>query len=379
MSSSPCGVPQQNRFKPPGKRPSRIPKFDYEAPYGEVAELGFDESLFNWNLSSLFTTAVVDLAVSGLLAFMWCYALSRFMETHATGKKVRMPYLIASFVLFCMTLTASIVGGVSIYEILLRVGLGDGRSGIGWATVDIIYTDIWSKGDLVWDISVLLADMLMVYRFYLVWAEYPWVTVIPVSILLANLGVALRTFIPIEGLEDLESRLDAVDICLSVGLNVVVTVLISVRLLRAHKRLLEAFPLLSDTVHLNAISILVESAAPVAVFGIGTVVASFISTVEAAKAGAILQIFYKVAATLSPQLIIFRVLTGRSWADRTETKGLVHRDPGLVVAERNESTLISISGMLRFSRGYRDSDVLSSVLPSLTSELRVTPRKITSA
>jgi hypothetical protein len=106
----------------------------------------------------------------------------------------------------------------------------------------------------------------------------------------------LRTFIIIEGLEDLESRLDAVDICLSVALNVLITVSISIRLLRAHKRLLEAFPLLRDTVHLNAIAILIESAAPVAVFGIGTVAASFINTVESAKAGAILQVLYKVAA-----------------------------------------------------------------------------------
>lgn len=73
-----------------------------------------------------------------------------------------MPYLIASFVLLCMTLTSSVVGGLSIYEILLRVGLGDGLTGIGWETVDTIYADIWSKGDLIWDVSVLLADMLLV-------------------------------------------------------------------------------------------------------------------------------------------------------------------------------------------------------------------------
>lgn len=339
--------------------------------YDQFVTLGFDESLFNYNLSSLFTSAIVDLVVSGILAFMWCYTLSRFMETHSTGKKVRMPYLVASFVLFCLTLTSSIIGGVAIYEILFRVGLGDGSTGLGWDTVDAIYADIWSKGDLIWDISVLLADMLLVWRFYLVWAEYPWVTAIPVSIFLANLGVALRTFIPVEGFDELERRLDGVDICLSVGLNVLITILISVRLLRANKRLVKAFPLLKNTVHLNVISILVESAAPVAVFGIATVTASFIDTVEAAKAGAIIQVFYKVAATLAPQLIIFRVLTGRSWADRTETKGLVHRDPSVCIAERNDSTLISLSGMLRLSRACRDSDVLSSVLPSITSEQRM--------
>jgi hypothetical protein len=167
-----------------------------------------------------------------------------------------------------------------------------------------------------------------VWRFYLVWAEYPWVTAIPVSIFLANLGtslllhffqfnatfslcsfqrkpklgVALRTFIPVEGFDELERRLDGVDICLSVGLNVLITILISVRLLRANKRLVKAFPLLKNTVHLNVISILVESAAPVAVFGIATVTASFIDTVEAAKAGAIIQVFYKVAAVGSQAL-----------------------------------------------------------------------------
>ena len=109
-------------------------------------------------------------------------------------------------------------------------------------------------------------------------------------------GVALRTFVPVEGFDELERRLDGVDICLSVALNVVITVMISIRLLRANKRLVNAFPLLKKTVHINVISILVESAAPVAVFGIGTVTASFIDTVAAAKAGAVIQVFYKVAA-----------------------------------------------------------------------------------
>jgi hypothetical protein len=63
-------------------------------------------------------------------------------------------------------------------------------------------------------------------------------------------------------------------VSLSVGLNILVTAMICFRLLRMRARMREVLPLEMSRTYTNVAAILVESAAPLSILGIGVVVTS---------------------------------------------------------------------------------------------------------
>ena len=63
-------------------------------------------------------------------------------------------------------------------------------------------------------------------------------------------------------------------ISLSVALNIIVTGMICFRLLRMRARMQEVLPLEMSRTYTNVVAILVESAAPLSILGIGVIVTS---------------------------------------------------------------------------------------------------------
>jgi hypothetical protein len=109
------------------------------------------------------------------------------------------------------------------------------------------------------------------------------------------LAVNIRTYIPFSYHN---AEMFSVDLSLTVGLNILVTALISLRLLLAHRRFRTALRNADHKVYLGIIAILVESAAPLAVFGIGSIVALPLSKTNelALKAGFVFEILFNVIA-----------------------------------------------------------------------------------
>ncbi|KAJ2915205.1 hypothetical protein MD484_g5199, partial [Candolleomyces efflorescens] len=93
---------------------------------------------------------------------------------------------------------------------------------------------------------------------------------------------------------------------LTVSTNIIVTSLITFRLVRARRALVKILPAADVHVYTGVIAILVESAAPLAIFGIIAAIFQELS----GSAG----LFYSFSG-LSPHMIIFRVTTGRSFTD----------------------------------------------------------------
>ena len=84
------------------------------------------------------------------------------------------------------------------------------------------------------------------------------------------LAVSLRSYFPwIQGTDN--DKLNTADFSLAVGLNIILTLLISIRLLRAHRRITKSTGHVHN-LYLGVIAVLVESATPIAVFGIAMVV-----------------------------------------------------------------------------------------------------------
>lgn len=109
---------------------------------------------------------------------------------------------------------------------------------------------------------------------------------------------------------------DIATLVLTILVNVIVTALLSLKLQKAQRN--AASTLLSgNSMYLGVIAILVESAAPMAITGIGLVIAPLVPTIEGWKAATIFDIFFKNFAVRSLSLGIHltqrRATTARFW------------------------------------------------------------------
>jgi hypothetical protein len=107
---------------------------------------------------------------------------------------------------------------------------------------------------------------------------------------------------------------------LSALTTLILTLLISFRLVVARRQISSAFAG-HDTSHYSAvIAIVVESAAPYTIFGL--IVASFVlvdKTPFVVMFGGIVTAFWQIAGALAPQFIIYRVSVGTSWIATVKT------------------------------------------------------------
>ncbi|TFK17624.1 hypothetical protein FA15DRAFT_710628 [Coprinopsis marcescibilis] len=125
----------------------------------------------------------------------------------------------------------------------------------------------------------------------------------------------------------LQRQIISTGIFLSVSLNVMITALICFRLLRAHRTLACLLPSQSLTLYTRIVVLLIEAAAPIAVFGLGYAVALLVSQANPAMARVSVgkeianEVFatgYYLFSAPSPQMIVYRVMKGRSWVNATD-------------------------------------------------------------
>ena len=181
----------------------------------------------------------------------------------------------------------------------------------------------------------------------------------------------MRSYIPFGFWDD---KINAADVFLLVTLNVVLTCLISFRLVRAQRRFVSALPNTDHRVFMGAVTILVESAAPVMVFGVGLAVSILYGekTFRAYQASTIFQMLFNYSAvseakparllliigwillqTITSQFIIFRVATGTSWANRMDASAILSRSiqftgPGRArLSEGDEESILQVSELAR--------------------------------
>ncbi|KAH6903183.1 hypothetical protein BKA70DRAFT_1301832 [Coprinopsis sp. MPI-PUGE-AT-0042] len=291
------------------------------------------EHILNWSLRFTFGYASAAMCCSAIQIFMWIYMASFYLEAQPDVRKRRLPYMIASLVILLLSCGAAVAEGLYIYTVLLEVAPGPENAAEGLGITGTYNVKLLSLGGLLRDISTRFADGVLLYRCYIVWAS-PWIVTVPIVIWLVGAGIGLRTYIPF----DFDNpTLNTVDLSLLVGLNILITAIISFRLIRAHRKLGKVLPHTNHKLYLNIVAILVESAAPLAIFGIGLIIVRHLypGNIPVWKAGTIIEIFYLIAASLAPQLIIFRVATGSSWANRTDTNSAFSR--GLEFAGPDET------------------------------------------
>ncbi|RXW17424.1 hypothetical protein EST38_g8430 [Candolleomyces aberdarensis] len=152
---------------------------------------------------------------------------------------------------------------------------------------------------------------------------------------------------------------------LTVSTNVIVTTLITIRLLRAKRALANLLPLADVRVYTGVIAILIESAAPLTIFGVITAVLGvqrISSSPYRTSEGIIVcnylfdGLFYSFCA-LSPHMIIFRVTTGRSFTKFPSVKDGAVTNPIQFARRTAESSFLQSTLNCEFGRnGNADTE-----------------------
>ncbi|KAH6908852.1 hypothetical protein BKA70DRAFT_1222432 [Coprinopsis sp. MPI-PUGE-AT-0042] len=191
---------------------------------------------------------------------------------------------------------------------------------------------------LWWHIAAPLAiggthfagDGLLIWRTYILWNAHSHIWCLSIVPYIGSFGtlVAYTAISSKWALTEEESGLPLVIKLLtayyisSISVNVIATTLICFRLLsfkRKMEKTLGAYRLTSEIPYLRIASILIESALPFTIFGVACAVSSalFENLEISTQTHAIYHItwpLWVVSSALAPQLIIARVLNGRSWA-----------------------------------------------------------------
>jgi hypothetical protein len=93
---------------------------------------------------------------------MWFYSLSIYLKSKPEERRKRDPFLFISLVILCLSVASSIIGGYSVYNILLDVVRGPEHASDGFFAAAQRIDKVWLKGDLLWNIAIWIADGLLV-------------------------------------------------------------------------------------------------------------------------------------------------------------------------------------------------------------------------
>ncbi|KAJ2915228.1 hypothetical protein MD484_g5178, partial [Candolleomyces efflorescens] len=171
----------------------------------------------------------------------------------------------------------------------------------------------------------IIGNGILIYRCYVIWEGRLWVPILPTVIFLISIVMAVLS------LTASASPLVSIDLggalgdtvwgttwfLLSVAVNVLVTALITSRIVREQKRLGRVLDTHRVRVYTDVVAILIESALPFTVLGIVAGVMHAVGYLNPDLSDALVEAWFAFCA-LSPQLIIFRVMTGRAWSSGLE-------------------------------------------------------------
>ncbi|KAH6911869.1 hypothetical protein BKA70DRAFT_1099155 [Coprinopsis sp. MPI-PUGE-AT-0042] len=269
-----------------------------------------------------FAISVLSTSLLVVQIVLVLYGVSGFFANPKNKRKGRLRFIIISVLMVTM---GTIDMSFDLWEDFLRLYTG-GPDGISYLRALSIQAKNWrwrTIGDAFFYAAITLGDL---WRCLVLWTDKKWVVLFPslawlgsIAYLVSNATVDF----------DLSSRTQLAGSILNVTMNIMITFLIVLRVMRARYRAAKAFPDQKPARWYSEVTALVvESAAPLAIFGICFIALRGITMTEAAKqlrSGNVLQrgryniaidvvgTFYYAFCTLSPQMIIVRVTRGKAW------------------------------------------------------------------
>ncbi|KAJ2921241.1 hypothetical protein H1R20_g15854, partial [Candolleomyces eurysporus] len=276
------------------------------------------ESVGRVHARAIMAEAGIFLVEAGIHLFMALYGLSVFLESPKERRRGRARYIVVSFVI---TLLKSLLAIVHMIWVFRTVFETTEPLGLSFQATVAKYARTWERyfSITVLTVAIIIGDALLVYRCYAIWLGYWWASILPGLTYLASVGMGIACLFPSQN-RTANGHREAAWIFLTVSTNIMVTALISFRLLSAHRNFSKSIPNRNLKLYTGAVAILIESALPLSVLGLvysAIVIAKPQRSTSAYNSYRIAlltfsSLFY-VASSLAPHAIIFRITTGRSW------------------------------------------------------------------
>ncbi|KAH6912273.1 hypothetical protein BKA70DRAFT_1219408 [Coprinopsis sp. MPI-PUGE-AT-0042] len=288
---------------------------DYEPSMGEENAYG------TMLASSVFGNSILSSAIFGIQFFMCLSSLSAYLSRSEESRKGHFRYILIGGVIL---VTFSIDLAFDIWQLFLVLFTG-GPEPLSYSSEYIqdeaTNIAVIIAGDAMLGITIAVGDILMLRRCLILWSYQKWVVLFP-SLTCIGAVVSHITYLVL--IKDMHIAARA--IVASVSLSVATNVMLRLTWLRTSK----AFPdRKTPRMYLDAGGIIVESAAPLAVFGIWFVIMTainywyepegLVALGRLSVANDVSMFLYYSFCALSPQMIIYRVASGRSWKDVAET------------------------------------------------------------
>ncbi|OCH85062.1 hypothetical protein OBBRIDRAFT_839241 [Obba rivulosa] len=170
---------------------------------------------------------------------------------------------------------------------------------------------------------ICLGDALLIYRCFILWASNFIIVVIPVLVYLGDLALGILVLVSsgTPGGKFFSGK--AVDFgtpfyCMAISLNIILTILICGRLLYVSRWVREILGHDASTLYSSVMSIMIESALPYSICGIMFII-PYVRGSDTSIAFA--QMWGKFTC-ISPQLIVFRVVTRKAWSRDTVNQAI---------------------------------------------------------
>ncbi|TFK22291.1 hypothetical protein FA15DRAFT_758106 [Coprinopsis marcescibilis] len=278
---------------------------------------------------SQYATFVVAIFAAGIQLFMTSYSIAIFFETPPERRKGREPYLLVGCLIFVFFTLSACVDISKPFNLLLEAS--DGAEWIQLASAD---DASWRStlSDVSFSLVFILGDGLLLYRCYLILLRTSlWLLVLPVLTYLSAIALGICGSVLLYSYSELVNAQTRVSLgrdILRFVTNILITSIICFKLSSSYRHLSNSLPAKRLAVYKTAAWILAESALPLTIAGIIDAVIYIIPTntsngkitgyngdpkALAAAYGTVSAIYHALQA-IAPQLIIFRVTAGRTWA-----------------------------------------------------------------
>ncbi|TFK16741.1 hypothetical protein FA15DRAFT_676578 [Coprinopsis marcescibilis] len=275
-------------------------------------------------IASLYGNALLAIMGVGVQVFITVYSLSTLLSSPRGVMKARAPYIAVGLVIFVFYTLMAALDAYGVFSLMFGSASGQDILAKG-PTFDQQWFRVMST--FMFLLAMFIGDGLMLYRCSVIWQDRRCVLIIPGLCYFASIGLGMRVGIPAPYEEVATQRkIFSAFIFLSVLFNIMITSLICFRLLRARNIITSSvLGTQCHSIYTRVVVILIEAALPVAIFGLGEAVLLALpregNTREMSDqyiSHMFFSGFYYLFATLSPQMIIFRVATGHSWANTTD-------------------------------------------------------------
>ncbi|KAG2003669.1 hypothetical protein CC2G_004257 [Coprinopsis cinerea AmutBmut pab1-1] len=301
-------------------------------------------------------SAIVQTAVAGAQIFMCRSIFIRFLQLESHSRRVKLLYLMASFVLCLLSCGGAIASSIAAFDEFTH----DSTKGRRPQTSVVLpiarpISSLASIGQR-W-----IGDSLLAYRCWVLWNHCAWIAALPMTLLLLSLGeyssslnryrqygkirIPLRWFGHAVTGPNAKPFITvfALDLFAHVLMHVVVTALILWRLIRVRRAMPPSFRAQVEKRYSPVAYMLIESAAFVAITGVPYAVRAIVLYAQESRWAVdldvpmwVFSIAHTTAIALAPQLIIFHVAAGRcAIRSTTESETLSKGDQTVEEIHRN--------------------------------------------